>query len=299
MSKRKSRSLEATRSKYGYIFTSPFIFGALIAVVYPIVLSLVYSFCDVTANADGEVLNFVGIDNYLYIFNTDPDFKFSFSTTLVNTITNVPIVLIFSFFLASVLNSEFKGRSFARTILFMPMILNSGLVTYILNRDHLDEAIMDKSSAAEVGQFSGAFAEFLEELGIGTGITTLLSSSVDNIANILAMSVIPIVVMLAGFQSVPNSVYEASYVEGASKWEVFWKISLPIVSPMILVSAIYCIVDSFTALDNQVISRVETECFGRLELGIGSAMAWAYLFVVIVIVALVFLIANKFVSYSD
>lgn len=299
MSKRKSHSLEATRSKYGYIFTSPFILGALIAVVYPVILSIIYAFCDVTADANGEVLTFVGFDNFLYIFNEDGEFKFSFFSTLGDTLINVPVVLIFSFFLASVLNTEFKGRGFARTILFLPMILNSGLVTLILGRDHLDEAIMDKSSAAEVGQFSGAFAEFLEELGIGSGITTLLSSSVDNIANILAMSVIPIVVMLAGFQSVPGSVYEASYVEGASKWEVFWKISLPIVSPMILVSAIYCIVDSFTALGNQVISRVEQECFNKLELGIGSSMAWAYLLVVILIVALVFLIANKFVSYSD
>ncbi len=298
MRKNKSRSLEATRSKYGYIFTSPFILGAIISVIYPIVLSVVYSFCEVTANAEGYVLNFVGFDNFNWILFTDPDFTISLYNTLLSTLTNVPVVIIFSFFLASVLNTEFKGRGFARTILFLPMILNSGLVTKILASDHLDENIAEKSSA-EVGQFSGAFAQFLEELNVGTGVTDLLTSSVDNITNILAMSVIPIVVMLAGLQSVPNSVYEASYVEGATKWEVFWKISLPIVSPMILVSVVYCIIDSFTAIDNTVIKRVEKECFTSLNFGIGSAMAWVYLLIVIILVAVVFLIVNKRVSYSD
>lgn len=294
----KSHSLEATRSKYGYIFTSPFIIGAVLSVIYPIVLSIIYSFCEVTANADGYVLDFVGFGNFHEIFFVDETFNRSLLTTLGSTLTNVPVVVIFSFFLASVLNGEFKGRGFARTILFLPMILNSGLVTSILGADHLDENIAEKSSA-EVGQFSGAFAEFLEELGIGTGVTTILTSSVDNITNILAMSVIPIIVILAGLQSVSTSVYEASYVEGATKWEVFWKISLPMVSPMILVSVIYCIIDSFTAIDNEVIKRVESECFDNLSFGIGSAMAWAYLLVVILIVAVVFLIVNKYVSYSD
>ncbi len=294
----KSHSLEATRSKYGYIFTSPFIFGAVITVIYPIVLSIVYSFCEVTANADGYVLDFVGFGNFSWILFTDEKYNISLYNTIVSTITNVPVVIIFSFFLASVLNTEFKGRGFARTILFLPMILNSGLVTTILGSDRLDENIAEKTSA-QFGQFSGAFAEFLEELNIGTGVTTLLTSSVDNITNILAMSVIPIIVMLAGLQSVPGSVYEASYVEGATKWEVFWKISLPIVSPMILVSVIYCIIDSFTAIDNEVIKRVETECFNSLNFGIGSAMAWVYLLIVILLVTIVFLIVNKRVAYSD
>jgi len=298
LKKKKGRSLEATRRKYGYIFTSPFILGAIVAIIYPVFTSILYCFCEVTADAGGEVLTFVGFKNFHHIFAVDTSYNPTLISTITNTITNVPVVIIFSFFLASVLNAEFKGRGFARTILFLPMILNSGLVGYILARDHLDEAMAEKSSA-QVGQFSGAFSEFLEELGIGAGITNLLASSVDNITNILAMSVIPIVVMLAGLQSVPNSVYEASYVEGATKWEVFWKISLPIVSPMILVSVIYCIIDSFTAVGNDIIARVEQACIRSLDLGIGSAMAWAYLLIVLILVAVVFLVANRFVSYSD
>ena len=291
-------SLEAKRVKVGYLFTLPFIIGAAVAIVYPIIVSVIYSFADITANASGYNIKFVGLGNYNNIFNIDPTFKRILLNTLKSTALNVPVVIIFSFFLASVLNTEFKGRGMARTVLFLPMILNSNLVKSILSGDAVMGSVTEKSSA-DTAQISGAFEGFLSKLDIGTGVTDLLVSSVDNITNILAMSVIPIIIMLAGLQSVSKSVYEASYVEGATKWEVFWKISLPIVSPMILVSVIYCIIDSFTSVDNAVIEKVKAVSFTDLEFGLGSAMAWSYLLIVLAIVALVYLAVNRFVSYSD
>ena len=296
--KNKRLSLEAKRVKVGYLFTLPFIIGAAVAIVYPIIVSVIYSFADITANASGYNIKFVGLGNYNNIFNIDPTFKRILLNTLKSTALNVPVVIIFSFFLASVLNTEFKGRGMARTVLFLPMILNSNLVKSILSGDAVMGSVTEKSSA-DTAQISGAFEGFLSKLDIGTGVTDLLVSSVDNITNILAMSVIPIIIMLAGLQSVSKSVYEASYVEGATKWEVFWKISLPIVSPMILVSVIYCIIDSFTSVDNAVIEKVKAVSFTGLEFGLGSAMAWSYLLIVLAIVALVYLVVNRFVSYSD
>ena len=296
--KNKRPSLEAKRVKVGYLFTLPFIIGAAVAIVYPIIVSVIYSFADITANASGYNIKFLGLGNYNNIFNIDPTFKRILLNTLKSTALNVPVVIIFSFFLASVLNTEFKGRGMARTVLFLPMILNSNLVKSILSGDAVMGSVTEKSSA-DTAQISGAFEGFLSKLDIGTGVTDLLVSSVDNITNILAMSVIPIIIMLAGLQSVSKSVYEASYVEGATKWEVFWKISLPIVSPMILVSVIYCIIDSFTSVDNAVIEKVKAVSFTDLEFGLGSAMAWSYLLIVLAIVALVYLAVNRFVSYSD
>lgn len=296
--KNKRLSLEAKRVKVGYLFTLPFIIGAAVAIVYPIIVSVIYSFADITANASGYNIKFVGLGNYNNIFNIDPTFKRILLNTLKSTALNVPVVIIFSFFLASVLNTEFKGRGMARTVLFLPMIFNSNLVKSILSGDAVMGSVTEKSSA-DTAQISGAFEGFLSKLDIGTGVTDLLVSSVDNITNILAMSVIPIIIMLAGLQSVSKSVYEASYVEGATKWEVFWKISLPIVSPMILVSVIYCIIDSFTSVDNAVIEKVKAVSFTDLEFGLGSAMAWSYLLIVLAIVALVYLAVNRFVSYSD
>lgn len=298
MLRNKRPSLEAKRAKVGYLFTLPFIIGAVVAVIYPIIVSVIYSFGEITANPGGYTIDFVGFENYNQIFNVDPTFKRILLNTLKSTALNVPVVIIFSFFLASVLNTEFKGRGLARTVLFLPMILNSNIVKGILSADAVMDAMADKSSAS-TAQIYGAFEAFLSELDIGIGITDLLVSSVNNISNILAMSVIPIIIILAGLQSVSKSVYEASYVEGATKWEVFWKISLPIVSPMILVSVIYCIIDSFTSVDNAVIAKVKTVSFSNLDFGVGSAMAWSYLLIVLAIVLIVYLFVNKFVSYGD
>lgn len=296
--KKRTASLEAKRRKYGYFFTAPFIIGALVAIVYPIILSVIYSFSDIKAIPSGYSVTFVGLENYNWIFNVDPSFKRILLDTVKDTVINVPVVIVFSFFLASVLNGEFHGRAAARTILFLPLIMNSNLVLSILSGDAVSGNIAEKSSA-EIGAFSGVFADFLEQLNLGEGVSRLLVSSVDNISSILAMSVIPIIIMLAGLQSVPKSVYEASYVEGATAWEVFWKISLPIVSPMILVSAVYCIIDSFTGVSNKVIERVKYESFTNFKFGIGSAMAWSYLLIVLAIVAIVYLLVNKRVAYSD
>lgn len=296
---KKRPSLEAKRVKYGYFFTLPFIIGAVIVIIYPIIVSIVYSFSDITAHSGGYTVTPVGFDNYHHIFFVDPNFNRTLLNTLKSTAVDVPVVIIFSFFLASVLNTEFKGRGAARTVLFLPMILNSNLVKQIMNGDSVMDSLADKSSA-DASQISGAFEAFLSKFDVGTSITGILVSAVDNISDILGMSVIPIIIMLAGLQSVSPSVYEASYVEGATKWEVFWKISLPIVSPMILVSVIYCIIDSFTSIDNAVIATVKSESFGsNLEFGIGSAMGWSYMLIILAIVAVVYLIVNKYVSYSD
>ncbi|MDD4690486.1 MAG: sugar ABC transporter permease, partial [Eubacteriales bacterium] len=238
------------------------------------------------------------LENYKYIFTVDATFNKMLVSTLKTTLLNVPVVVIFSFFLASVLNGNFFGRSLARTILFLPLILFSNIVMSLMRSDAVSASIAEKSGVV-TGEFSGVFAELLNKAHISTSVSSILTSSVDNIGNILAMSVIPTIVILAGLQSISASVYEASYMEGATPWEVFWKISLPIVSPMILVSVIYCIIDSFTSVSNTVISRVRKECFTNLSLGLGSAMAWSYLLIVLLIVGACYLVANKFVSYSD
>jgi len=296
--KSKNLSLEKQSRKYGYIFTAPFIIGLTFGIIYPIVLSLVYSFGKIIPTSAGYNINFVALENYKYIFTVDATFNKMLVSTLKTTLLNVPVVVIFSFFLASVLNGNFFGRSLARTILFLPLILFSNIVMSLMSSDAVSASIAEKSGVV-TGEFSGVFAELLNKAHISTSVSSILTSSVDNIGNILAMSVIPTIVILAGLQSISASVYEASYMEGATPWEVFWKISLPIVSPMILVSVIYCIIDSFTSVSNTVISRVRKECFTNLSLGLGSAMAWSYLLIVLLIVGACYLVANKFVSYSD
>lgn len=293
---KKSR-LESRRGRWGYVFTFPFIIGAVLGVIYPVVLSLVYSFGELIPQEIGYKINFVGIENYKTLFTVDPDFTRELVETLQNTILKVPVAIIFSFFLACVLNTEFPGRGLARTVLFLPMIISSKLVKSLLNQDIVSSEMSNKG-AEEAVMLSDKFAEFLMSMNVGDGLADFLTSSVNDIQNLLYMSVIPTIIILAGLQSVSRSIYEASYVEGATSWEVLWKISLPMVSPLLLVSLIYCVIDSFTGVGNSIISRVGYECFTAFNFGIGSAVAWSYLIVVLLIVAVVFLIANRFTSYD-
>lgn len=108
--KKKTASLEAKRRKYGYFFTAPFILGAVVAIIYPILISVIYSVSEVKATASGYDLNFVGIDNYKWIFGVDPYFKRALISTLKSTLLDVPVVIVFSFFLASVLNGDLKAE---------------------------------------------------------------------------------------------------------------------------------------------------------------------------------------------
>lgn len=293
----KKGKLESRRGRWGYVFTFPFIIGAVLGIIYPVVLSLVYSFGELIPQEIGYKINFVGIENYKTLFTVDPDFTRQLVETLQNTILKVPVAIIFSFFLACVLNTEFPGRGLARTVLFLPMIISSKLVKTLLNQDIVSSEMSNKG-AEEAAMLSDKFAEFLMSLNVGDGLADFLTSSVNDIQNLLYMSVIPTIIILAGLQSVSRSIYEASYVEGATSWEVLWKISLPMVSPLLLVSLLYCVIDSFTGVGNSIISRVGYECFTAFNFGIGSAVAWSYLIVVLLIVAVVFLIANRFVSYD-
>ena len=293
----KNGKLERRRGRWGYFFALPFIIGSLLGIVYPVVLSLVYSFGNLVPQDIGYKIDLVGFENYKTLFTVDPDFTRQLVETLQNTILKVPVAIIFSFFLACILNSEFPGRGLARTVLFLPMIVFSKPIMLLLNQD-IVSAEMSSKGSKETVMISGKFIESLEAMNIGEGLTNFLTSSVDDITNLLYMSVIPTVIILAGLQSVSRSIYEASYVEGATAWEVLWKISLPMVSPLLLVSLLYCVIDSFTGVGNIIISRVSYECFTAFNFGIGSAMAWSYLTVVLLIVAVVFLIANRFVSYD-
>ena len=148
--------------------------------------------------------------------------------------------------------------------------------------------------------FSSSLTEYLSNLNIGPDIVDLLSSTVNNISQVLAMSAIPIIIFLAALQSISPSIYEASYVEGATKWEVFWKISLPMISPMILVVIIYTMIDSFSNTSNAVIKIVHNLSFtGNIDLGKGCAAAWIYLTITLTVMGIVYFIVNRFVFYQD
>lgn len=301
MKKNKIQTLESCQVKSGFLFTLPFLIGSVFFVLFPIALSVIFSFSHVSNDSSGYTVELSGLDNYKYMLMSDPNYNKTVLDTLKTMIINVPVVAIFSFFIASLLNQEFKGRGIARSILFLPLIVSSPAVVQLLSAEKVASSMSESSAEVSTGvDFSNAIMVYLNEMEVGTGITNLLTSTVNNIGTVLAMSAIPIIIFLTGLQSISPSIYEASYVEGATKWEVFWKISLPMISPMILVVVIYTMIDSFSSTNNAVIDTVHKLCFtGNINLGRGCAAAWLYLVITLLIMAVVYISVNKFVFYYD
>ena len=300
---KKRRSIEVKQRRYGYMFSLPFIIGALVFVIYPMILSILQSFSDVTFDpTHGLVMNFADpIANYKKIWWDELTFRDAVIDALKNMALNVPIVVIFSFFMASVLNTKFIGRGFARSVMFMPVIIASGIVSTLSNNSAanlLDSA--DRFSSTSDGgiQVTTAFQTLLEGMDIDPSLISFIMSAVNNISSIVTMSAVSIVIFIAGLQSISPSIYEASYIEGATKWEVFWKISLPMVSPLILLSIVWTIVDSFNSSNSYVIYLIHNNIVGT-EYDVAAAMACSYSLIIVVLLLVVFAVLSKIVFYQD
>ncbi len=300
---RKNRSLEVKQRRIGYVFVAPLIVGMLAFVAFPVIQSLIFSFSKLNVVASGYRLDFLGFENYRYIFAVDPDFRSMVITSVRDMLINVPVVVLFSFFVASLLNQKFRGRGVVRAILFLPVIIASGVVESVDKGDQFSTLLSSGSQAAgnsAVGeQLSEQLILYLQQLNISPQITNFIIDTVSRVYDITIMSAVPIIIFLAGLQSVSPSLFEASYIEGASKWEVFWKISLPMVSPLILVAVIYCIIDSFTNVSNPVISRIHSAAYDSLNFGLSSSMAWSYMLLILAVLAIVFKIVSKFIFYQE
>ncbi len=301
--RRRNRSLEVKQRRMGYVFVAPLIVGMLAFVAFPVIQSLFFSFSKLNVVASGYKLDFLGIENYRYIFAVDPDFRTMVLGSLRDMLINVPVVILFSFFVASLLNQKFHGRSLVRAILFLPVIIASGVVESVDKADAFSSMISSGSQTAgatAVGeQLSEKLILYLQQLNISPQITNFIIDTVSRVYDIAIMSAVPIIIFLAGLQSVSPSLFEASYIEGATKWEVFWKISLPMVSPLILVAVIYCIIDSFTNVSNPVISRIHSSAYDSLNFGLSSAMAWSYMLIILVVLAIVYKLVSRFIFYHE
>ena len=132
---------------------------------------------------------------------------------------------------------------------------------------------------------------------IGKELVMYITDLVNDIYNIVNRSGVQMLIFLAGLQSISPAIYEACQIEGATAWETFWKITFPMISPMILVNAVYTIIDAFTSETNVVMSYISGTVYNSSN-GLATAMSWIYFIVVMLIIAAVALVASGFVFYQ-
>ena len=301
MRKHKANGLIEKRARMGDFFVLPFIIGFLAFTVYPLIQSMFFSFQDITYNMDGYHTQPVGIEHYTYLLVKDPSYRLLLLNSLKDMLLNVPLIVFFSFFAANLLNQKFRGRLLARAIFFLPVILASSSVLGM----NVDAIMASASGGTGIGEtaretvnLSMQMQTFLKSVNLPGGFTDYVISGVKRITTIISASGVQILLFLAGLQSVTPSQLEAAHMEGANSWEIFWKITVPIGSPILLVSTLYTVIDSFTANSNPVIQAVQGKYAG-LQFGMGSAMSWLYILVVFLIIGLVYGLLSKVVFYQD
>lgn len=291
---------EKRKALYAYGFLSIWIVGTIYFFLRPLIVSLWYSFNTTKVDLGHMSVTWNGIGNYIRAFREDTDYSEALLAVLGDTAWKTPLIIIFSIFIAVILNQKFKGRTFARAVFFLPVIIATGPVISIINGD------MDNSGySGGAEQFStmfstdmtGALMNFLGVYNISDKVTDLISLVTSNIFNLVWDSGIQIIIFLSALQNIPFSAKEAASIEGATSWEFFWKITIPYISPMIVTNLIYTIVDSFIDPSNSVMTIVLNKA-SEWEHGYSAAMAWAYFLIVIIALCIVLPILNKFVYYE-
>lgn len=291
---------EQRKAMYGYGFISIWAIGSIYFFIVPLIKSLVYSFYDTKVADGGLTLTNFGLHNYVDAFRHDQNYSKALVEMLKDTALRTPLILIFSIFIAVILNQKFKGRTFARSVFFLPVIIATGPVISIINGN-----METGGYAGGSDQFSTMFEtnlvdqllNYLGIMNISDSLTELINSLTTDIFNLVWNSGIQILLFLSALQNIPFSAKEAAQMEGATAWEYFWKITIPYISPTILTSLVYTIVDSFVDPSNDVMTIVLQKA-SEWEHGYSAAMAWAYFLIVGIVLAIVVALINKFVYYE-
>lgn len=256
----------------GYLFISIWLVGFIALTAIPLFESFLFSF-NIVRFTQGIETEWIGFANYISIFTSDLTFFSALQTFVFELVLNVPVIIILAMIIALLLNRTFKFRAFFRAVFFLPVIITSGPIVSELLR-----------------QGAGTIPS-LTESGFLTIISDLLPPVLANplinlftqIIFILWFSGVQVVLFLAGLQKMDQSMYEAAQMDGANGWETFWKITLPSLKNIILVSAVYTIVTLATFSNNVLVVYIRSTMYESITGkggGYASALAWIYFTVV-------------------
>lgn len=283
------------------MFILPWLLGLLAFFLQPLFRTLQYSLTNFVIGKEGgyelQPLARGLLSNYLDAFVKDADFLRLFSESVQRMLYQVPVIVLFSLFIALVLAQKFRGRILMRGIFFLPVIITTGLIVSIIRTSLFEVARGGSSSTGNIYS-SAMLATLLYQSGLPQQLITILTTIINNIVDLVWQSGIQVLIFLAGVLSIPRSYYECASIEGATGWEAFWKVTLPIVSPHILVNLIYTTIDSFTNYNNSVMQYVLRVVYRQIRFSYGSALYWLYFLAIVIFVLVMYWIANRRVHYD-
>lgn len=308
----KALSLPKQKARTGWLFIAPFLIGFALIYLPMIIESIWFSFNKMElVGGQGFRLEFIGWENYEYALFSDAKYVETLLTSIWSLLLDIPAIVIFSLFMAVLLNQDMKGRAIYRAIFFIPVIVSTGIIESIDLQNVIAQAQQNATTISDGGMEDAVNAgnqiinamdvqRFFSNMKVGEDLVKYVTDMVNNVYSIVNRSGVQMLIFLAGLQSISPAIYESCHIDGASAWETFWKITFPMISPMILVNAVYTVIDSFTSKSNAVMTYI-TGIYdtGGIEGQIHStAMAWMYFLIVVIILAVIGGIISAFVFYQ-
>ena len=309
-------SLSSKRGMWGLVFLSPWLFGFLAFFFRPFWDTVRFAFSTVNIGLGYAETTFIGFQNFHRAITVDVAFNQIMLTLAFPALGMVAVVVIFSLLAAMLINGKYPGRSVVRTIFFIPIIMGASIATAsIVGDDQVTTALTQ--GIGGFGGFSGGFfLQTLQATGLPMELTSFVNNAINQIFTVLSQAGVPVLIFLAGLQSIPPSLYEVATIEGSTSYESFWKVTLPMISPMILLSTVYTIIDlftrHFTMVDGtevalfatvgntgQIAGRINTIAFGQDNFGLASAMVLMYMIACLLIIAIITKLISRVVFYYD
>ena len=274
------------------MFVLPWFIGSIIFFAVPLLQSFLYSFSNVTVEQGGMSLKFVGLEHYDTLINKDPQYLTNVGGSLVPILYSLPLIVLISMVLGILLNQKFRGRLFFRALYFLPVIIATGAVIEIL----FTTTSSDISSSATSDSFSSnmlSVTEIMRWLDLPQKVAVYVKNAIGSIFDLVWHSGIQTVLVIAGLQSIPSALYEASKVEGANKWEEFWFITFPMLSRVTLLVSIFTAVELFENKTSPIMRSVYSMMNGG-KYDKSSAMLWIFFIIVGFAIGLIIFLYNKF-----
>ena len=284
------------RKLNGFLYVLPFIVGFFLCFAIPLFNTIMYSFNKVSVNDTGGMkFDYIGFQNYIDLFQSEvttgaQPMARLFADQNLSILTNVPLIVIFSLFMALLANLKFKGRGIVRVIFFLPIIFGLDIVINMLAITTGGEWVKESS-----GLFSQSYISVLlmRYMDIPMSILQPVISYVDKIFDVLSQSGVQTLIYLAGLQSISPSLYEVAKIEGATAYETFWKVTIPTIMHITLFVTIYTVVDMF--LKSPISEEAYNFAFEQSKIGTGSALSVVYILNVLLVLGVVLLVLRKVV----
>lgn len=299
-------SMKTKSAVNGYLFILPWFVGFALFYVRSLYQTVQFSLSELNVlPAGGYELDFIGLGNYITAFTGHGTFKQILTTSLMNMVVDVPLIIFFSLFVAMLLNRKMKCRGLVRAIFFLPVLMNSEAISGTLQfaaqmmAGGLDGTSAEMAEAASSGSAVNMayFIALFGEIALPTTVLDYVVGAVSRISDIIQASGVQIVLFIAALQSIQPSMYEVAKIEGATGYETFWKVTFPMVMPHIITNTIYTIVDAFS--QSEVVNLAYTTAFTEGDYGLSSAFSVVSTVITCGLLAIVVYLMSKKTFYYN